>query len=111
MRQPRGPHSLSHNHEHWAREWKGPCNADSWDYHAHALVEAGYRTISYDKRGFGRSSQPASGYDFDTLAADLAAVIDASDVREATLVGYSMGGGEIVRYLSRYGRGESPRSR
>jgi non-heme chloroperoxidase len=82
-----------------------PFNADSWDYHAHALVEAGYRTISYDKRGFGRSSQPASGYDFDTLAADLAAVIDASDVREATLVGYSMGGGEIVRYLSRYGAG------
>lgn len=83
-----------------------PFNADSWDYHANALADAGYRVITYDKRGFGRSGQPSSGYDFDTLAADLAAVVDASDVREATLVGYSMGGGEIVRYLSRYGAGK-----
>ena len=53
-----------------------PFNADSWDYHANALADAGYRVITYDKRGFGRSGQPSSGYDFDTLAADLAAVID-----------------------------------
>lgn len=80
-----------------------PFNADSWDYHAHALVDAGYRVISYDKRGFGRSAQPGTGYDFDTLADDLAAVLEAADAREATLVGYSMGGGEIVRYLARHG--------
>lgn len=80
-----------------------PFNADMWDDLANELAERGYRVISYDKRGFGRSGQPWNGYDFDTLADDLAAIIDAAALRDATLVGYSMGGGEVVRYVSRYG--------
>ena len=79
-----------------------PLNADVWDYQAAALAKAGYRVVTYDRRGFGRSSQPASGYDFDTFADDLAAVIAETGVRDATLVGYSMGGGEVVRYFSRH---------
>jgi non-heme chloroperoxidase len=67
-----------------------------------ALVQAGYRTIAYDRRGFGRSSQPWSGYDYDTLADDLAVVIDQCDARDAVLVGFSMGGGEVARYMSRH---------
>jgi non-heme chloroperoxidase len=80
-----------------------PLNADVWDYQAAALAKAGYRVVTYDRRGFGRSSQPASGYDFDTFADDLAAVIAETGVRDATLAGYSMGGGEVVRYFSRHG--------
>jgi pimeloyl-ACP methyl ester carboxylesterase len=80
-----------------------PLNADVWDYQAAALSKAGYRVISYDRRGFGRSAQPATGYHFDTFADDLAAVIAETGVRDATLVGYSMGGGEVVRYFSRHG--------
>lgn len=80
-----------------------PLSADCWDYHACVLANAGYRAIAYDRRGFGRSSQPSIGYDYDTLADDLAAVMEATGVRDITLVGYSMGGGEIVRYLSRHG--------
>lgn len=79
-----------------------PLNADSWDYHACVLVEAGYRVIAYDRRGFGRSSQPYDGYDYDTFADDLARVLEAAGVRDATLVGFSMGGGEVVRYLARH---------
>jgi non-heme chloroperoxidase len=79
-----------------------PLDADVWDYQAAALSKAGMRVITYDRRGFGRSSQPASGYDFDTFADDLAAVIEQTGVRDATLVGYSMGGGEVVRYFSRH---------
>jgi non-heme chloroperoxidase len=79
-----------------------PLNADVWDYQAAALSKAGMRVITYDRRGFGRSAQPASGYDFDTFADDLAAVIEQTGVRDATLVGYSMGGGEVVRYFSRH---------
>jgi non-heme chloroperoxidase len=79
-----------------------PLNADVWDYQAAALSKAGFRVVTYDRRGFGRSSQPASGYDFDTFADDLAAVITETGVRDATLVGYSMGGGEVVRYFSRH---------
>jgi pimeloyl-ACP methyl ester carboxylesterase len=79
-----------------------PLNADSWDEIAYALVNAGYRTIAYDRRGFGRSSQPWSGYDYDTFADDLATVLDASDAQDATLIGFSMGGGEIARYMSRH---------
>jgi non-heme chloroperoxidase len=67
------------------------------------LSKAGFRVVTYDRRGFGQSSQPASGYDFDSLADDLAAVIEQSGVRDAMLVGYSMGGGEVVRYFSRHG--------
>jgi non-heme chloroperoxidase len=80
-----------------------PLSCDCWDQQAVALVDAGYRVIAYDRRGFGRSSQPAQGYDYDTYADDLAAVIKASRAKDVTLVGFSMGGGEIVRYFSRHG--------
>ena len=80
-----------------------PLNADSWDSLACVLVDAGYRVIAHDRRGCGRSSQAARGYDYDTFAADLESVLKALNVRDATLVGYSMGGGEVVRYLARYG--------
>lgn len=79
-----------------------PLNADIWDYQAAALSKAGFRVISYDRRGFGRSGKPESGYTFDAFADDLAAVIEQTGVRDATLVGYSMGGGEVVRYFSRH---------
>jgi non-heme chloroperoxidase len=79
-----------------------PLSADSWDDQAVALAQAGYRAIAYDRRGFGRSSQPWSGYDYDTLADDLAAVIEQTGAKDATLVGFSMGGGEVARYLSRH---------
>lgn len=67
------------------------------------LVEAGYRVVAYDRRGFGDSSKPWTGYDYDTFAADLKAVLDTLDLRDAALVGFSMGGGEVARYLGRYG--------
>ena len=79
-----------------------PLNADSWDDHAFALANAGYRVIAYDRRGFGRSSQPWNGYDYDTLADDLRAVLKECQVSEGTLVGFSMGGGEVARYMSKY---------
>lgn len=79
-----------------------PLNADIWDYQAAALSKAGYRVISYDRRGFGRSGKPETGYTFDTFADDLASVIEQTGVRDATIVGYSMGGGEVVRYLTRH---------
>lgn len=79
-----------------------PLSSDSWDDQAVAIVQAGYRVIAYDRRGFGRSSQPWSGYDYDTLSDDLAAVIEQCDVQNATLVGFSMGGGEVARYMSRH---------
>ena len=80
-----------------------PLSADSWDDIAVALVEKGFRVISYDRRGFGRSDQPWEGYDYDTLADDLAAVMGESAADQAALVGFSMGGGEIARYMSRHG--------
>ncbi len=79
-----------------------PLSADSWDDQAMVLAEAGHRVISYDRRGFGRSSQPFSGYDYNTLADDLAAVIDQTGARDVTLMGFSMGGGEVARYMSRH---------
>ena len=79
-----------------------PLNADIWDYQAAQLAKAGFRVVTYDRRGFGRSGQPAAGYDFDTFSDDLAEVIAQTGVRDATLVGYSMGGGEVVRYFSRH---------
>jgi non-heme chloroperoxidase len=79
-----------------------PLNADIWDYQAAALSKAGLRVISYDRRGFGRSGKPESGYTFDTFADDLAAVIEQTGARDATIAGYSMGGGEVVRYLTRH---------
>jgi non-heme chloroperoxidase len=80
-----------------------PLCADSWDAQAMALAKAGFQTIAYDRRGFGRSSQPWTGYDYDTLTDDLAAVIEQTGVKDVALVGFSMGGGEVARYLSRYG--------
>ena len=80
-----------------------PLSADSWDDQAMAMAEAGYRAITYDRRGFGRSGQPWSGYDYDTLADDLAAVVRYTGAADTTLVGFSMGGGEVARYMSRHG--------
>ena len=80
-----------------------PLDADMWEYQARTLAEQGFRVVTYDRRGFGRSSQPWTGYDYDTLSADLAAVIDKLDLRDVTLVGFSMGGGEVARYLAKYG--------
>ena len=80
-----------------------PLSSDSWDDQAMAIANAGYRTIAYDRRGFGRSSQPWTGYDYDTLADDLAAVIAQTGAQDAIVVGFSMAGGEIARYLSRHG--------
>jgi non-heme chloroperoxidase len=80
-----------------------PLNGDSWDVQTNFLAEHGLRVITYDRRGFGRSEQTWSGYDYDTLAADLSTLMEELDLTGATLVGFSMGGGEVVRYLSRYG--------
>lgn len=77
-----------------------PLSGRSWEQQVPALVDAGYRVITYDRRGFGRSSQPWSGYDYDTLTSDLAVLLDHLDVTDAVLVGFSMGGGEVVRYLA-----------
>lgn len=79
-----------------------PLSSDSWDDHAMAVADAGFRSISYDRRGFGRSTHPWGGYDYDTLADDLAAVIEQTGATDVTLVGFSMGGGEIARYMSRH---------
>ena len=80
-----------------------PLAADMWDAQAMALAEAGLRVIFYDRRGFGRSGQPWDGYDYDTLSDDLADVMQATGAaRDATIVGFSMGGGEIARYMSRH---------
>ncbi len=86
-----------------------PLSGDSWDPVALTLAEAGYRAIAYDRRGFGRSDQPWSGYNYDTFADDLADVMQSQSAAEnVALVGFSMGGGEIARYLSRHaGKGVS----
>ncbi|NTF98258.1 alpha/beta fold hydrolase [Rhizobium rhizogenes] len=80
-----------------------PLSSDAWENQMFFLVQHGFRVIAHDRRGFGRSSQPAQGYDYDTFADDLAALLDALDVRDAVLVGHSMGGGEVARYLARHG--------
>src|SRR5882757_2838774 len=80
-----------------------PLNGHSWEKQERVLLEAGHRVISYDRRGFGRSSQPTVGYDYDTFAADLKALLDHLDLRDVTLVGFSMGSGEVVRYLGTFG--------
>jgi pimeloyl-ACP methyl ester carboxylesterase len=81
-----------------------PLSSDSWDPITHFLAENGFRAIAYDRRGFGRSDQPSAGYDYDTLADDLAAIIEqCADGQSAALVAFSMGGGEVARYLSRHG--------
>lgn len=81
----------------------GQLGADMWEYQMVPLAERGPRCIAYDRRGCGRSDQPGHGYDFDTLGDDLAAVIEQLDLRQVTLVGHSMGCGDIARYLSRHG--------
>jgi non-heme chloroperoxidase len=79
-----------------------PLSSEIWQAQVKALSAAGYRVIAYDRRGFGQSSKPTGGYDFDTLADDLATLIESLNLRDAALFGYSMGGGEIVRYFSRH---------
>ncbi len=82
-----------------------PLSGRAWDKQVPALLEAGHRVITYDRRGFGNSSQPASGYDYDTFAADLNTLLERLDLRDVTLVGHSMGTGEVTRYLGAYGSG------
>lgn len=80
-----------------------PLSGDMWEYQTLALLEAGYRVITYDRRGFGQSGHTADGYNYDVFADDLAAVIDHVGAAKVSLVGFSMGGGEIARYLGRHG--------
>ena len=80
-----------------------PLSGRAWDRQVPMLLEAGNRVITYDRRGFGNSSQPATGYDYDTFAADLNTLLETLDLREVILVGHSMGTGEVTRYLGRYG--------
>jgi non-heme chloroperoxidase len=84
-------------------------NSEMWAYQMMPLTAQGFRCVAFDRRGHGRSSDPGRGYDFDTLADDLAAVIDALDLRNVTLVGHSMGCAEIARYLTRHGSGRIKR--
>src|SRR5882757_8042314 len=84
-------------------------NADIWEYQRTELVDQGLRCIAYDRRGHGRSTDPGRGYDYDRLADDLAMVINQLDLKDVTLVGYSMGNGEAVRYLQRHGSGRIAR--
>ncbi|TWU51249.1 alpha/beta fold hydrolase [Rubripirellula reticaptiva] len=79
-----------------------PLSADSWDYHAMRIAEAGFRVISYDRRGFGRSDQPFGDYDYDALSDDLSDVMTATKTEDASVIGFSMGGGEVARYMSRH---------
>lgn len=80
-----------------------PLSSQMWDYQLAELPSHNLRVVAYDRRGFGKSSQPWGGYDYDTLADDLKAVIDELDLNNVTLVGFSMGGGEVARYMSRHG--------
>lgn len=80
-----------------------PLDGHSWEKQTAALLDAGYRVITYDRRGFGQSSQPSTGYDYDTFAADLNTVLETLDLTDVVLVGFSMGTGEVGRYLGTYG--------
>lgn len=80
-----------------------PLSGASWERQVPALLDAGYRVITYDRRGFGKSSQPTTGYNYDTFAEDLYKLITELKLRDFTLVGFSMGGGEVARYFGRYG--------
>ena len=82
-----------------------PLSSDAWENQMMFLMQRGYRVIAHDRRGFGRSSQPSQGYDYDTFADDLAALVEALDLHDATFVGHSMGGGEVARYIGRHGEG------
>jgi non-heme chloroperoxidase len=80
-----------------------PLNGDAWEKQTAALLAAGHRVITYDRRGFGRSSKPAIGYNYETFAADLNALLSALNLTDVSLVGHSMGTGEITRYIGKYG--------
>ncbi len=80
-----------------------PLSGASWSHQVPALTDAGYRVIAYDRRGFGRSDKPALGYDYDTFADDLSNLLEALDLTDVTLVGFSMGGGEVARYAAKHG--------
>jgi non-heme chloroperoxidase len=80
-----------------------PLSNEMWEYQIASLVENNFRVIAYDRRGFGKSSQPWDSYSYDTLTDDLHAIIEQLELKEVSLVGFSMGGGEVVRYFSRYG--------
>jgi non-heme chloroperoxidase len=82
-----------------------PLSGRSWERQTLALLREGYRVVTYDRRGFGKSSQPTTGYDYDTFAEDLDKLITKLDLRDVTLVGFSMGGGEVARYIGKYGTG------
>ncbi|MDO8392048.1 MAG: alpha/beta hydrolase [Actinomycetota bacterium] len=81
-----------------------PLTGESWKAQMPALTAAGYRAIAYDRRGFGQSDKPGGGYDYDTLADDLAGLLDELDLHNVTLVGFSMGGGEVARYVTKHGQ-------
>ena len=80
-----------------------PLSGSMWEYQITTLIKHGIRCITYDRRGFGKSDYPASGYDYNTLAGDLKAIIEGLDLQDVTLVGFSMGGGEIAKYFSLFG--------
>ena len=80
-----------------------PLSGESWSKQVPAFVEAGYRVVTYDRRGFGRSDKPKTGYDYDTLTEDLHTLLTELDLNDVTLVGFSMGGGEVARYFTKYG--------
>jgi len=82
-----------------------PLDSRSWEPQVHPLLEAGHRVIAYDRRGFGRSSRPTEGYDFDALADDLHQLLTKLDLREVTLIGFSLGTGELARYIGAHGTG------
>lgn len=82
-----------------------PLNGRAWERQEHMLIAAGHRVITYDRRGFGKSSRPAAGYDYDTFAADLDKLVTVLDLHGFDIAGHSMGAGEVVRYLGTYGNG------
>jgi non-heme chloroperoxidase len=86
-----------------------PSSREMWEYQLADTVNAGYRVVKYDRRGFGKSSKPWNGYDYDTLAADLNEIIEQVGLQKVILVGFSMGGGEVVKYIANYGQGRIAR--
>lgn len=86
-----------------------PLNGASWERQSSALLAAGYRVITYDRRGFGRSAKPYEGYNYDTLARDLATLLESLDLQNVSLFGFSMGGGEVARYMGKHNEGRVSR--
>ncbi|MES2392474.1 MAG: alpha/beta hydrolase [Acidobacteriota bacterium] len=82
-----------------------PLSGASWERQVASLLAAGHRVITYDRRGFGKSSQPSEGYNYDTLASDTYKLLEALNLQDVTLVGFSMGGGEVARYMGKYNNG------